>query len=182
MKYTTNAQLKLPDYTDAIDVADFNSNFTIIDSHLGIFITADGGVHGLRYANGGLEYFNGDSWVSAAEVVGAVSAHNTAEDTHGDIRKEVTDLTVRLNALADCDDETLDQISEIVAYIKANRGLVEGVTTAKVSKTGDTMTGALTLSGDPTEALHAATKQYVDNLISGVEAEMTAIDAMLGGE
>lgn len=32
----------------------------------------------------------------------------------------------------------------------------------RVSKTGDTMTGALTLPGDPTNALHAATKGYVD--------------------
>lgn len=31
-----------------------------------------------------------------------------------------------------------------------------------VDRAGDTMTGALTLAGDPTEALHAATKQYVD--------------------
>lgn len=34
---------------------------------------------------------------------------------------------------------------------------------AKVSKTGDTMTGPLTLSGDPTTALGAATKQYADH-------------------
>jgi hypothetical protein len=32
----------------------------------------------------------------------------------------------------------------------------------KVDKAGDIMTGLLTLSGDPTAALHAATKQYVD--------------------
>jgi microcystin-dependent protein len=32
-----------------------------------------------------------------------------------------------------------------------------------VLKAGDTMTGALTLSGDPTANLHAATKQYVDS-------------------
>ena len=32
-----------------------------------------------------------------------------------------------------------------------------------VNVTGDTMTGALTLSGDPTANLQAATKQYVDN-------------------
>lgn len=38
----------------------------------------------------------------------------------------------------------------------------------KVAKAGDTMTGALTLSGDPTNALHASTKQYVDAQISGV--------------
>lgn len=32
----------------------------------------------------------------------------------------------------------------------------------RVSKTGDTMTGQLTLPGNPTNALHAATKAYVD--------------------
>ena len=33
---------------------------------------------------------------------------------------------------------------------------------AKVSKSGDTMTGALTLSGNPTNANHASNKSYVD--------------------
>lgn len=33
-----------------------------------------------------------------------------------------------------------------------------------VNKAGDTLTGVLTLSADPTLALHAATKSYVDNL------------------
>lgn len=32
-----------------------------------------------------------------------------------------------------------------------------------MSKSGGTFTGSVTLNGDPTEALHAATKQYVDN-------------------
>ena len=39
----------------------------------------------------------------------------------------------------------------------------------KVSKAGDTMTGALVLSGDPTSALHAATKQYVDATSIGLD-------------
>lgn len=157
MKYTINAQLKLPDYTDAIDVADFNSNFTKIDGHLGVLITADGGVHGLRYnaETGQLEYCSVAEdgmliWHPAAELAGEVSNHNTAEDAHGDIR-----------ALAEG---------------------VKNMAEAALPKSGGTMTGALTLSGDPTEALHAATKKYVDNLIGGVEAEMTAIDAILGGE
>lgn len=38
-----------------------------------------------------------------------------------------------------------------------------------VASDGDTMTGALTLSGDPSSALHAATKQYVDNLVAGLD-------------
>ena len=35
--------------------------------------------------------------------------------------------------------------------------------TTKISKSGDTMTGKLTLSGAPTSNLHAATKKYVDD-------------------
>lgn len=36
---------------------------------------------------------------------------------------------------------------------------------------GSTMTGALTLSADPTNDLHAATKQYVDGLAQGIRAK-----------
>lgn len=39
------------------------------------------------------------------------------------------------------------------------------VVTNFLSKTGDTMTGALTLSGAPTSDLHAATKKYVDDTV-----------------
>lgn len=40
-----------------------------------------------------------------------------------------------------------------------------------VNKAGDTMTGYLTLNANPTSALHAATKQYVDNVASGLNAK-----------
>jgi len=39
---------------------------------------------------------------------------------------------------------------------------------AKLALAGGTMTGALTLSGAPTVDLHAATKAYVDNVVSGL--------------
>lgn len=62
-----------------------------------------------------------------------VSAHNTGTDTHSDIRLLISGLTDRLNALADSDDTTLDQLSEVVAYIKNNRTLIEAITTNKVN-------------------------------------------------
>lgn len=46
----------------------------------------------------------------------------------------------------------------------------------KLNKAGDTMTGALVLSGDPTSALHATTKQYVD----GVLPDITTLVAKAG--
>lgn len=82
------------------------------------------------------------TWTPSASEVGAdpsgtaaasVSSHNTADDAHEDIRLLIAGLTARLNALADSDDTTLDQVSELVAYIKANRSLIEQVTTGKVS-------------------------------------------------
>lgn len=38
-----------------------------------------------------------------------------------------------------------------------------------VEKAGDTMTGLLTLSGDPTASLHAVTKQYADGIATGLD-------------
>ena len=62
-----------------------------------------------------------------------VSAHNTETTAHSDIRLLIQGLTERLNALADSDDTTLDQLSEVVAYIKSNRDMIESITTGKVS-------------------------------------------------
>lgn len=71
--------------------------------------------------------------IPTPDVSGQINAHNVATDAHNDIRLLVEDLTARLTALADSDDDTLDQLSEVVAYIKANRELIESVTTAKVN-------------------------------------------------
>lgn len=65
----------------------------------------------------------------------AVSSHNTSQTAHSDIRLLVSDLAERLNALADSDDVTLDQLSEIVAFIKSNKTLIESITSSKVSVT-----------------------------------------------
>lgn len=62
-----------------------------------------------------------------------VSAHNTNTSAHNDIRLLIAGLTERLNALADSDDTTLDQMSEIVAYIKANKSLIDSITDTKVN-------------------------------------------------
>ncbi len=59
----------------------------------------------------------------------------------------------------------LDTLNELAAAIGDDANFVTTVTTSigeKVAKAGDTMTGALTLNADPVNALHAATKQYVD--------------------
>ena len=53
-------------------------------------------------------------------------------------------------------------------------GNVTGAASSNVLKSGDTMTGFLTLHADPTNALHPATKQYVDRLEQGLKAKPAA--------
>lgn len=48
-----------------------------------------------------------------------------------------------------------------------------------LQKSGGIMTGALTLASDPTENLQAATKQYVDNLISTKSTKPTLVKSVL---
>jgi hypothetical protein len=56
------------------------------------------------------------------------------------------------------DNSTISITAGKVALSSGTQASLAG----KLNKAGDTMTGALTLSGDPTVALHSATKQYVD--------------------
>lgn len=70
---------------------------------------------------------------TAGTAESKVSVHNVAIDSHNDIRLLVQGLTERLNALADSDDTTLDQMSEVVAYIKSNKSLIDAITTSKIN-------------------------------------------------
>ena len=70
---------------------------------------------------------------AAGTAESKVSEHNVALDAHNDIRLLLQGLTERLNALADSDDTTLDQMSEVVAYIKSNKSLIDAITTSKIN-------------------------------------------------
>jgi hypothetical protein len=62
-----------------------------------------------------------------------VNAHNTSEDSHADLRLLISDYYAVVKSLLDSDDETLNQTSEIVAYIKSNKSLIDAITTSKVN-------------------------------------------------
>ena len=74
-----------------------------------------------------------NDYAKKTEVNSSISSHNTATTSHNDIRLLIEGLTTRLNALANSDDTTLDQMSEVVAYIKNNKNLIDGITTSKVN-------------------------------------------------
>ncbi|MFG6378371.1 MAG: tail fiber protein [Lachnospiraceae bacterium] len=84
-----------------------------------------------------------DKAISAANDV---KTHNSSSTAHIDIRNLISALTTRLNTLADSDDTTLDQLSEIVAYIKNNKSLIDGITTSKINVSDiiDNLTSSVT--------------------------------------
>ena len=59
----------------------------------------------------------------------------------------------------------------IKAYVDAKKSAADS---DYVNVSGDVMTGFLTLNADPTINLHAATKQYVDNYINGLDYKKAA--------
>ena len=98
----------------------------------------------------------------------ALSIHNTSDSAHNDIRLLISGLTTRLNALADSDDTTLDQLSEIVAYIKNNKSLIDGITTSKVN-VSDIIDDLTT----PATSKPLSSKQGV--ILKGLITDLTAI-------
>lgn len=58
--------------------------------------------------------------------------------------------------------QRVDVVSALASANAAAITSTNAVVSLKVNRAGDTMTGALTLSGNPTAVLHAAPKQYVD--------------------
>lgn len=77
-----------------------------------------------------------------AQVSEDLTNHNVSITAHEDIRDLITGLATRLNTLADSDDTTLDQMSELVAYIKSNKTLIESITsnTIGIDKIVDNLT------------------------------------------
>lgn len=104
-----------------------------------------------------------------------VSAHNVSAEAHTDIRGLISGLTDRLNALLDLDDESLDQISEIVAYIKSNKELIDALGTNKVN-ISDIVNDLITnVANKPlSAAMGVELKKLIDNAVSSADSNLTA--------
>ena len=125
--------------------------------------------------------------VPTAEQVGAdpegtaedvVAAHNTDTTAHNDIRGIIEEFKTRVNTLLDSDDTTLDQLSEIVEYIKSNKDLIEGVTTGKVN-VADIVDDLVTnVSDKPLSAAQGvALKVLIDDLADALENKSDLTDS-----
>lgn len=117
-----------------------------------------------------------DNWMPSYSDVNAdkagtadskVSSHNVSEVSHNDIRLLIQGLADRLNAIANSTDLDLDDFKEVVAYIKANRGLIDAITTNKINYTDIINDLVTNVANKPLSAAQGvALKLLIDNLTS----------------
>lgn len=128
-----------------------------------------------------------DSWTPTYSEVGAdksgaassaVSSHNTNNVAHNDIRLLIEGLSTRLNALANSTDTDLDQMAELVAYIKNNKSLIDGITTNKVNVADIINNLTTNASNKPLSAAQGvALKALIDAITVPTKLSQLATDA-----
>ena len=104
----------------------------------------------------------------AGTATTTVSQHNVDTAAHNDLRLALQELANRVNAALDSDDTTLDQMSEVVAYIKSNKSLIDAITTSKVS-VADIVNDLVTNAAD--KPLSAAQGVVVKTLIDALRKD-----------
>jgi|TARA_B110000495_G_C23023291_1_gene607473 hypothetical protein len=109
------------------------------------------------YANSGdTTTYNAAKSYTDTEIVTGVASAASYTDT-------------AIAALSDSAPGTLDTLNELAAALGDDANYAATTTTAIAARlplAGGTLTGALTLSGAPSAALHATTKAYVDSAVS----------------
>ena len=121
--------------------------------------------------------FTGNVVLTANTSIGTVSSEEI-----GYLNDVTSSIQTQLNAKAPTADPTFT--GTVSGVTKGHVGLgnvdntsdadkpisnaVQTALDAKLALAGGTMTGKITLDGDPTQALHAVTKQYVDSVEAGL--------------
>lgn len=112
-----------------------------------------------------------------SELVNDAGYLTEHQDISG-IEDAMAALSAKLNALADSDDTTLDQLSEIVAYIKNNKSLIDGITTGKVSVDDIVDSLTSTATNKPLSAKQGkALKEMIDGIVVPTKVSQLTNDA-----
>jgi hypothetical protein len=93
---------------------------------------------------------------------------STATQTALDLKSNLASPTFTGNVVLPSTTSVGNVSSTEIGYLDGVTSAIQTQIDAKLSKSGGTMTGDLTLAGAPSADLHAATKAYVDNVVSGI--------------
>lgn len=111
-----------------------------------------------------LKYGQADSVSVTVDPSNTVSRAEM-EDYINALHLELEALSNRINAALDSEDVDLDQLSEIVAYIKSNKTLIDAITTNKVSYTDIVNNLTTNVANKPLSAAQGvALKKLIDDL------------------
>ena len=105
---------------------------------------------------------------SGKAVRQAFEGHNTDTMSHQDIRLSLNDLATKLTNFLNIDEPTLDELSELIQAIQANKGSIAALTSGKVNVSDIADNLSTNLSDKP---LSAAMGVKLKQLIDGVAAD-----------
>lgn len=109
----------------------------------------------------------------------AVSAHNTSDDAHADLRLLVSQLSTKINNFLDSDDTTLDELSELITAINANAGTIEQITSGKVNVSDIVNDLVTNVANRPLSAAQGvALKKLIDDLTTAManKPDLTSVE------
>jgi hypothetical protein len=117
-------------------------------------------------------------------IAGGATIDNVTDPTQAQQAATKNYVDTQVAGVVDSAPELLNTLNELAAAINDDEDFHTTITSNladKVNKDGSTtMTGALTLSGNPTNANHAANKAYVDTMVPLAGGTMTG-DLTLNG-
>lgn len=150
--------------SDFVEAAvDASANALVSGTHTNILVTYDD-------ANGTISLSGAEAYSDeqAQDAVGnAIGSGLTYDDNTGAISVDTTSIQARV---ADVSDTEIGYLANVTSDIQSQ---IDG----KLGLSGGTMTGFITLHADPTQAMHATTKEYVDNVASGILAKPSVLAA-----
>ena len=118
---------------------------------------------------------------AATDAQTNLEGHNTNAEAHADLRLELKAISDRINAVLDSDDATLDELSEIVAYIKSNKSLIDAITISKVNVTDIVDNLVTNVANKPLSAAQGvAIKALIDALQTAVNGKAPTNHASTG--
>jgi hypothetical protein len=164
----TNKTISYTDNTLTVQVANV-SDLTATASELNVLDGITATTTELNYVDGVTSGIQGQlddkAPLASPSLTGTPLAPTATPGTNNTQIATTAYADAAVAALVDAAPGMLDTLNELAAALGDDEDFIGTVNAAigeKVAKAGDTMTGALTLSGAPTSANHAATKDYVD--------------------
>lgn len=116
--------------------------------------------------------------VNTADIVDNLNDTSTTKPLSANQGKVLKGLIDAINTLLQSDDTTLDELQEIVSYIKNNKSLIDGITASKVNVSDIVNNLTTAVVNKPLSAnMGVYIKSLIDNIVNGTTTVGNATNA-----